>query len=78
MRLETLLNKVYPFKSFCLFDHMPEHRDFDFIPLWNMRVVFRYRMRRVNCPSCGVKVEQIPRADGKVRIAKPFQLFLAV
>jgi len=70
VRVETLLNKVYPFKSFVyskvyfetqsnktvividilprkngqvfcscckcqrsVYDHMPEHRDFDFIPL---------------------------------------------
>lgn len=115
MRVETLLNKVYSFKSFVyskvhfetqsnkdvlvieiaprkngqvhcsrcgrqspVYDRMAEKRNFDFIPLWNIRVVFRYRMRRVKCPSCGVKVERIPWADGKMRIAKPFQLFLAV
>jgi len=115
VRVETLLNKVYSFKSFVyskvhfetqsnedvlvieiaprkngqvhcsrcrrqcpVYDRMADTRDFDFIPLWNIRVVFRYRMRRVRCPVCGVKVERIPWADGKMRIAKPFQLFLAV
>ena len=28
-------------------------RLFEFVPLWNIRVFFRYRMRRVNCKNCG-------------------------
>ena len=34
-------------------------------------------MRRVECPACGVRVEQVPWASGKSHITKPFQLFLA-
>jgi transposase len=34
-------------------------------------------MRRVNCPTCGVKVEKVPWADGKSHTTKAFELFLA-
>ncbi|NLB69531.1 MAG: ISL3 family transposase [Lentisphaerae bacterium] len=54
-----------------------EQRRFDFVPLWNIRVYFRYTMRRVNCPEHGVRVERIPWADGKSHLTKPYQLFLA-
>lgn len=59
-----------------LYDHL-DYRLFSFVPLWNIPVYLRYRMRRVNCPVHGVRVEQIPWADGKSHITKPFQLFLA-
>lgn len=71
-----------PICSSCLnagpvYDHMPEERQFQFIPIWNMPVYFYYRMRRVDCKECGVKVEQVPWAEGKSHITKPFALFLA-
>jgi transposase len=31
-------------------------------------VLFVYAMRRVECPACGVKVEQVPWCDGKNRL----------
>jgi transposase len=34
-------------------------------------------MRRVDCPSCGVVVEQVPWADGKHRLTHSFAGFLA-
>ncbi len=83
MRIETLLNKCLPLKSFVyrnvrleegefkdklvvtirprkngvllyscrskecpVYDHLTV-REFDFVPLWNIRVVFEYQMRRV-------------------------------
>jgi len=52
-------------------------REFDFVPLWNIPVHFEYQMRRVNCPQCGVRVEQIPWANGKSHTTKAFELFLA-
>ena len=52
-------------------------RRFSFVPLWNIPVYLEYRMRRVECPECGVKVEQVPWADGKSHATKVFQLFLA-
>lgn len=54
-----------------------ELRHFDFVPLWNIPVKLEYRMRRVNCPDCGVKVEKVPWADGKTQTTKAFDLFLA-
>ncbi len=113
MRIQTLLNKVHPLKSFVyaacrlelrnagpvlvakirprlngkvlcsgcgtarpLYDRRDERR-FDFVPLWNIPVQLEYRMRRVSCPECGVKVERVPWADGKSHATKAFQLFLA-
>ena len=38
---------------------------------------FRYRMRRVRCPRCGVKVGRVPWAEGKSPQTKAYQLFLA-
>lgn len=60
-----------------IYDHERTDRVFDFVPLWNIPVSFVYRMRRVSCPQCGVRVERIPWAEGKERTTKPFQLFLA-
>lgn len=113
MRIESLLNEVYPLKSFvysaCRLERHPSHcllvaeivprkngvvfcsgcgkrckcydhletRHFSFVPTWNIPVSFEYRMRRTNCPECGVKVEKLPWAEGKSHITKPFQLFLA-
>jgi transposase len=59
-----------------LYDRLKKRR-FEFVPLWNIPVQLEYRMRRVNCPDCGVKVEKIPWAEGKSHITKAFQLFLA-
>lgn len=59
------------------YDHMPNHRQFEFIPLWNIPVYFHYTMRRVDCEDCGVRVERVPWAEGKSPVTKPFALFLA-
>lgn len=40
-------------------------RHFEFVPLWGLTVFFLYALRRVNCATCGVKVERIPWATGK-------------
>ena len=34
-------------------------------------------MRRVNCPTCGVVVEQVPWAEGKRRVTTTYSWFLA-
>ena len=60
-----------------VYDHMPDHRQFEFIPLWNIPVYFHYTMRRVDCKECGVRVERVPWAEGKSPVTKPFALFLA-
>ena len=36
-----------------------------------------YAMRRVDCRRCGVKVEQVPWAEGKHTLCKAYMLFLA-
>jgi len=58
------------------YDHQAERR-FQFVPLWGMAVCFTYAMRRVDCGSCGVKVERVPWADGKSPVCYSFKLYLA-
>ncbi len=52
-------------------------RRFEFVPLWQIAVVFIYAMRRVDCPTCGVVVERVPWASGKGSLTKSYQWFLA-
>ena len=52
-------------------------RWFEFVPLWGLSVFLVYRMRRVSCRRCGVKVEQVPWADGRCRLTKTYRWFLA-
>lgn len=59
------------------YDHTPAARDFEFVPIWGMASYFRYHMRRVNCRACGVRVEQIPWAQGKHTLTKTYGQFLA-
>lgn len=54
-----------------------EKRKFDFIPFWGIAVVFLYAMRRVDCPQCGVKVEEVPWATGKSPLTNAYAYFLA-
>ena len=56
---------------------MQTSRRFDFVPMWEMAVVFIYFMRRVNCSDCGVRVEQVPWADGKSPVTHELKWFLA-
>lgn len=53
-------------------------RRFQYVPLWGIAVVLVYAMRRVACPDCGVKVEEVPWAEGKSPLAKSFCRFLCV
>lgn len=52
-------------------------RRFEFVPLWQIAVVFVYALRRVDCPTCGVVVEHVPWANGKSRLTTTYQWFLA-
>lgn len=52
-------------------------RRFEFVPLWGLAVFFVYRMRRVDCRRCGVKVEQVPWGDGRCHLTKTYRWFLA-
>ena len=59
------------------YDHMPRPRDFDFIPIWNIPVTLSYTMRRVDCPTCGIKIEAVPWAQGKHACCDVYRHFLA-
>ena len=54
-----------------------EERRFEFVPLWQIAVVFVYALRRVDCPCCGVVVERLPWATGKSQRTTTYQWFLA-
>ncbi len=59
------------------YDRMPNDRDDQFIPIWGYQVYFRHRRRRVNCLTCGVKVERVPWCEGKQKLTKDYKIFLA-
>ena len=52
-------------------------RLFEHVPLRGIPFYFRYRMRRVDCPRCGVRVESVPWSDGKNTLTKAYMQFLA-
>jgi len=58
------------------YDHLAVRR-FEFVPLWGFVVFLLYRMRRVSCPTCGVKVEEVPWGCGKHQMTTAYVLFLA-
>jgi len=60
-----------------VYDHKQSERRFQFVPLWNITVWLVYRMRRVNCPTCGIKLERVPWSDGKSPLTKTYRWFLA-
>ncbi len=64
-------------KSASVYDHQPQARYFEFVPLWGIAVFFRYVMRRVNCRQCGVKMESVPWCEGKHHLTVAYQVFLA-
>ena len=59
------------------YDTAQEPRLFQFVPIWGFQCYLRYRMRRVQCRRCGIKVELIPWAEGKSPLCNSYQLFLA-
>ena len=58
------------------YDHLTVRR-FEFVPFWGLMVFLLYRMRRVSCPQCGVKVEAVPWVCGKHQMTTAYVLFLA-
>ena len=58
------------------YDHLSPRR-FEFVPLWGCMVVLLYHMRRVDCRTCGVRVEAVPWGVGKHQLTKAYMLFLA-
>ncbi|NQY01590.1 MAG: ISL3 family transposase [Flavobacteriaceae bacterium] len=59
------------------YDHCGKARLFQFVPLWGFQVYFLYLMRRVDCERCGIKVEEVPWAQGKSSLTSTYQIFLA-
>ena len=55
---------------------LPERR-FEFIPTWGNKLFFVYAPRRVNCPSCGIRVEKMPWVTGKHQLTEAYAWFLA-
>ena len=58
------------------YDELPE-REWRHIPLWGIRVDFRYAPRRVECHEHGVVVEEIPWTEGKRRLTTAMMGFVA-
>jgi transposase len=58
------------------YDTLGERR-FAFVPLWAIAVDLVYAMRRVDCPGCGVTVEQVPWGNGKRHLTRAYAVFLA-
>lgn len=58
------------------YDRLPARR-FQYVPLWQIAVVFVYGLRRVDCPQCGVKAERVPWSDGKSQLTRAYAWFLA-
>ncbi|MBN2670685.1 MAG: ISL3 family transposase [Deltaproteobacteria bacterium] len=52
-------------------------RMFEFVPILGFATFFVYAMRRIDCPTCGVKTERVPWADGKNHYCNVYRLFLA-
>ena len=47
------------------YDHLNQ-RSFEFVPLWGCMVVLLYCMRRVDCRTCGVRVEAVPWGSANI------------
>lgn len=52
-------------------------RQWEFVPLWQISVLFVYALRRVDCPTCGVVVERVPWGNGKCQQTTTYRWFLA-
>lgn len=58
------------------YDHLKQ-REFIHVPLWGLMVVLLYRMRRLQCPKCGIVVESVPWSTGKTPLTKGYAWFLS-
>jgi transposase len=59
------------------YDRSEEARSWQFISLWRIAIFFVYARRRVECGHCGVRVERLPWAGGKMRVCDALRVFLA-
>lgn len=58
------------------YDRQPMRR-YEFLPLWGIRVFFRYAPRRLECKRCGIRVEALPWALGKRPLTNAYAWHLA-
>lgn len=58
------------------YDRLPQ-REFIHVPLWGIPVVLLYKMRRLECSSCGVIVEVVPWSTGKTPLTTSYAWFLS-
>ena len=58
------------------YDRLPT-RTWEFVPLWQIAVLFVYSLRRVNCPKCGILAEAVPWSEGKHRQTRTYRWFLS-
>jgi len=59
------------------YDTSAKPRLYQFVPIWGFQCYLSYRLRRVDCPECGIKVERVPWAEGKRPLCRAYELFLA-
>jgi transposase len=59
------------------YDRPEKVRCWQFISLWTIRIFFVYARRRVQCGRCGVRVERLPWASGKLQVCDALRIFLA-
>ncbi|HIJ97441.1 MAG TPA: ISL3 family transposase [Desulfuromonadales bacterium] len=52
-------------------------RLFEYVPVWAFKVFFQYSPRRVLCPVCGIRVEEMPWGFGKEHMTFSYQVYLA-
>ena len=52
-------------------------RHYEFVPLWGIKTYFVYSPRRVDCVTCGAKIEKLPWSDGKHHQTTMLRMFLA-
>ena len=58
------------------YDRLPPRR-YRHVPFWGIEVELLYRPRRLSCPQCGIKVEQVPWAMGKSPLTTPMIVVLS-
>jgi len=58
------------------YDRLPVRR-YSYIPILGIAVSFLYAARRVNCRTCGVRVELLPWSDGKHPMTTSYRWFLS-
>jgi len=58
------------------YDTQPVRR-FEFIPIWGFSVFLLYAMRRVQCKTCGIKIERVPWGIGKHSLCQAYMVYLA-